>query len=293
MDNGPFRLSEDYSVQLAWHFCSERGDLMKVNTAAACADESPGRSFFHKESVRMPWKLGPEEYIKVANPVLVWKTLDTIKNNNISILLASAEGRKLGNTTLMTFDGSRLLFELPIGFDLSSVRTFRAYFKDEKGIWSFFEVKNSSDCSFVLCTTYPSALYCLQRRLYPRFNLPIVSRTSFWRGTELIADAFAIDVSQSGMLISTNSTDSKLGNNDMVSDITVFSPATGGNVFNEEYERQNSLPVIGQGWVVRSFRDRFTNNICHGISFEGELIGTDVISSWLNSIQELQNDIAV
>lgn len=265
---------------------------MKVNTVPACADESPGRPFFYEESVRMPWKLGPEEYVKVANPVLVWKTLDTIKNNSISILLASAEGRKLGTTTLITFDGNRLLFELPIGFDLSSERTFKIYFKDENGIWNFFKVKNSSNCSFVLCTTYPSALHCLQRRLYPRFNLPSGTRLFFWKGTELIDDAFAIDISQSGMLLSTNSTDSKLGNNDMVSDIT-FAPATERGVLVDENGRRNSLPVIRQGWIVRSFRDRFTNKSCHGIYFEVEPLSTDSINYLLNSVRGLQNDIAV
>lgn len=266
------------------------GNLMNAQEVAA-PEEAPAEiPQYQNKVIRVPWKIGPDEFTKLVNPVLIWQTLETVKNNHIEVTLVTEDGRKIATTNLMTFDSNRLLFELPVGFDLSSFNKIKVFLKDSEEVWNYFEVKKSIDCSFVLCTTYPEAFYCLQRRLHPRLNLPAGTRASFWVGAGMV-DAIAIDISQAGMLISVAPETSALDKNDLLSGIEICHSSE--IVAREIAEESASCPVIQQGWLVRSFRDRYTHRTCHGIAFDGDAITQEALTDIINFVRLEENSIAV
>lgn len=228
-----------------------------------------GNPLYDHELKRAPWEIERDNYARIDSPELIEKSLNVIKHDYVMLVLASLDGRRYGNTILIKFDRETLSIDKPIDFDEKAIDWFRIYFQDILGVWSFFEVRTVSECSFSLCATYPEALYRLQRRQYHRVEVPKGTRTVFWEDNRLRDGGFVKDISAAGMLICTGSTEERFQENTVINEIAIALPLHPSASKADDQERF-VLPVIRKGRIVRSFKDSETEQICHGVSFESD-----------------------
>jgi len=244
-----------------------------------------GNPLYDDALKRAPWEIESDNYSRIDGPELIEKTLKVIKDDYVLLVLASPEGRRYGNTILVKFDRETLSIDKPIDFDEKSVDRFRIYFQDILGIWSFFEVRTVADCNVSLCATFPETLYRLQRRHYHRVEVPAGTRTVFWEENQLRDGGFVKDISATGMLICTGTTEQKFQENTVVQEIAIALPFTRSSRENDDSYRV-VLPVIRQGRIVRSFRDVDTGHICHGVAFECEQEAEQQLARYVESVRD-------
>lgn len=228
-----------------------------------------GNPLYDQELKRAPWEIEADNYARIASPELIEKSLKVIKNDYVMLVVTSIDGHRYGNTIMVKFDRETLSIDKPIDFDEKSIERFRIYFQDILGVWSFFEVRTVSECTFSLCATYPEALFRLQRRQYHRVEVPKGTRTVFWEDNQLRDGGMVLDISAAGMLICPGFKEEKFQEDTVINEIAIampFQPAAGDNTPQERVE----LPVIRKGRIVRSFRDSETDLFCHGVAFESE-----------------------
>lgn len=228
-----------------------------------------GNPLYDQELKRAPWEIEADNYARIASPELIEKSLKVIKNDYVMLVVTSIDGHRYGNTIMVKFDRETLSIDKPIDFDEKSIERFRIYFQDILGVWSFFEVRTVSECTFSLCATYPKALFRLQRRQYHRVEVPKGTRTVFWEDNQLRDGGMVLDISAAGMLICPGFKEEKFQEDTVINEIAIampFQPAAGDNTPQERVE----LPVIRKGRIVRSFRDSETDLFCHGVAFESE-----------------------
>ncbi|NTV12488.1 MAG: PilZ domain-containing protein [Desulfobulbaceae bacterium] len=226
-----------------------------------------GNPLYDQELERAPWEIEIEHYVRITSPDLIEKSLNVIKNDYLLLVLASLDGQRYGNTILVNFDQEILTIDKPNTFDENTVDTFRIYFKDILGEWSFFQVRTISECAFTLCSTYPDALYRLQRRQYHRVDLPEGTRAVFWEEDRLRDGGVVKDLSAVGMLICTGSTEEQFQANTVINEIAIALPFH-PSARRKDAEERVVLPVIKKGRIVRSFKDSETNLIYHGVAFD-------------------------
>lgn len=243
-----------------------------------------GNPLYDQELKRAPWKIESDNYARIDSPELLEKSLNVLKNDYVTLVLASLDGRRYGNTILIKFDRETLSIDKPVDFDEKSIGWFRIYFQDILGVWSFFEVKTLSECPFSLCSTYPEALYRLHRRQYHRVELPKGTRTVFWEGNQLRDGGFVKDISAAGMLICTGSKEEQFLENTVINEIAIALPFHPSANKKDAQERL-VLPVIRKGTIVRSFKDSETEQICHGVAFESEQETERQLTSYLETVK--------
>ena len=213
-----------------------------------------------------PWQIDKADFASSEESEVIRRTLNVIKNDHVMLVLASTDGKRYGNTILISYDEDTLSIDKPIDFDEKSISDLRIYFKDISGVWSFFETKVISDCPYNLCATYPEVLYRLKRRRKHRVELPAGTRTVFWVNDEIYNGGYVKDISASGMLICTGCRDEKFNADSTISDIAIALPGHSSSEDRDE-EGRIILPVIDKGMIVRSFREDGTDFICHGVAF--------------------------
>lgn len=248
-----------------------------------------GNPLYDKELKLAPWKIESDNYARIDSPELVERSLNVIKNGYVTLILASLDGRRYGNTILVKFDTETLSIDKPADFDEKSIDWFRIYFQDILGVWSFFKVKTISECTFSLCATYPEALYRLHRRQYHRVELPEGTRTVFWEGNHLRDGGIVKDISAAGMLICTGSKEEQFSENTEINEISIALPCHLSTNNLDDQERV-FLPLIHKGRIVRSFKDLETGRFCHGVAFESEQDTERQLASYVESIKVAKPD---
>lgn len=243
-----------------------------------------GNPLYDQELERAPWEIGIDHFAKIESPDVIEKSLNVIKNDYVLLVLASLDGQRFGNTILMKFDPEILSIDKPNNFDEKSVDFFRIFFKDILGEWSFFQVRTVSECPLTLCSTYPDALYRLQRRQYHRVDLPEGTRTVFWADDQLRDGGIVKDLSAVGMLICTGSTEEQFQANAVINEIAIALPFHPSSRQKEEDERV-VLPVIKKGRIVRSFKDSETNLIYHGVAFDKDEESEDELTRYVEVVK--------
>lgn len=243
-----------------------------------------GNPLYDQELKRAPWKIESDNYARIESADLIEKSLNVIKKDYVTLILASLDGRRYGNTILIKFDRETLSIDKPVDFDEKAIDWFRIYFQDILGVWSFFEVKTLAECTISLCSTYPEALYRLHRRQYHRVELPQGTRTVFWEGNQLRDGGFVKDISAAGMLICTGSKDEQFLENTVINEIAIALPFQAASGKNGDQERV-VLPVIHKGRIVRSFKDGETGQFCHGVAFESEQDTERQLAGYVESIK--------
>jgi len=244
-----------------------------------------GNPLYDQELERAPWEIESDQYHRIDSAELIEKSLDVIKNDAVLLVLAAPDGRRYGNTILVGFDRQALHIDKPNNFDESVVDSFLIYFKDILGVWSYFQVRTVSECESTLCSTYPEALYRLQRRQYYRVKVPQGTRTIFREEDQLRDGGVVKDLSAGGMLICTGKTEEQFRPNTVINDITITLPfvavplEAGDNV-------QVVLPVIKQGRIVRTFMDGENNQICHGVAFDTDGESKKELTSYIEVIKD-------
>lgn len=244
-----------------------------------------GNPLYDQELKRAPWEIESDHYARIDSPELIEKSLHVIANDYVMLVLASLSGRRYGNTILIKFDQETLAIDKPVDFDEKSIEHFRIYFQDILDVWSFFEVRTISDCPHTLCATYPEALYRLHRRQYHRVDVPKGTRTVFWENNNLRDGGFVKDLSVAGMLICTGSTEEQFQENAVINEIAIALP------FHPSSQRKNDeervvLPVIRKGRIVRSFKDKETNLICHGIAFDNDAEEEQELIRYVDAVKD-------
>jgi hypothetical protein len=228
-----------------------------------------GDPVYDDELKTAPWAINKRDFARNDDQEVVERTLNVIRNDHVMLVLASIDGHRYGNTILINSDDETLSIDKPIDFDEETISDFRIYFKDITNVWSFFEVTVISDCPYSLCATYPESIYRLQRRRCHRVETPVGTRTVFWIEDTIHNGGYVKDLSASGMMICTGSPEEKFKDNSIVNDIAVALPQHQSSEKRDD-EGRIVLPVINTGRIVRSFRDKSTDHVCHGIAFCGE-----------------------
>lgn len=245
-----------------------------------------GNPLYDQELERAPWEIASDHYHQIDSPELIEKSLHVIKNDSILLVLASPDGRRYGNTILIDFDQQTLQIDKPNNFDEKTITSFQIYFKDILGVWSFFPVRTIAECDSVLCSTYPAALYRLQRRQYQRVDVPRGTRTVFWTGDQRHQEGgFVKDLSAGGMLICTGTTEEQFGPNTVINDITITLPFAPPPRWEDD-EASVVLPVIRKGRIVRTFKDSEGEQVCHGVAFETDGEADNELTSYIEVIKE-------
>jgi hypothetical protein len=249
----------------------------------------PGNPLYDDELKTAPWEIEKRDFARSDDQEIIKQSLNMIKNDHGMLVLTSVDGSRYGNTILIKFDQKTLSIDKPIDFDEKTISDFRIYFKDITNVWSFFEVMVINDCPYSLCTTYPDNLYRLQKRRHYRVEMPVGTRTVFWVDDTIHNGGYVKDISTSGMLICTGSTEEKFDDHSTINDIAIALPQHESSEKHDDEERI-VLPVINRGQVVRSFRDAETDQICHGIAFCGE--DEVAIEGFINKIVDKEEDVS-
>lgn len=246
-----------------------------------------GNPLYDLELERAPWEIKDDHFGRIDSRELIAKSLAVIKKDNVLLVLASLDGRRYGNTILMDFDRDGLTIERPNNFE-KSIDRFRIYFKDILGVWSFFQVQTGavSEDEDALVATFPEAMHCLQTRQYQRVAVPEGTRADFWENDQRRSGGLVKDISAGGMLIYTGSTDEQFRLGTIINDIAITLPA-GAAPTRKSGSPRTALPVIKKGRIVRTFRDRVDNQVCHGVAFEAEGESEGELARYIEIIKDM------
>ncbi len=206
-----------------------------------------------------PWEESLSAFVFLRQEERIAKVLGEARERHYSLILVADEGHRLGQSLIISMDGDIMQLDRPWDWN-DDIDTFRVFFQDEGGLWYGFKARKTFPHPFTISCAMPQKLAFLQRRLYPRVQVPFGTRAMLRKDGRFLSAIFVRDISPVGMLICTGSSAAGIDEASDLSDIVVSIPEHGSVA-------GHILPPIPKGKVVYSFFEEKNHSYCHGIAF--------------------------
>jgi c-di-GMP-binding flagellar brake protein YcgR len=125
--------------------------------------------------------------------------LSRLRDEHVPLTILS-KGYQSGMTVLIKFGSQALMLDKPRDWP-AALSLIRVAFKDAAKLWTHFSVKVIAVQNDTLVTSFPEALFVLQRRDNFRVEVPPGSTVVFLHANEEITDAQIVNISIGGLLV--------------------------------------------------------------------------------------------